>query len=299
MAFTYRNITVSGSRADTEGASKFIQEAKLFLETAGWTTEDNRTAQPGSATASGTHKLVLKSNGEGSPYGTFYMTIFSGTAAAVGSSQVSFMMSTAYNSTTHDVPTTGTSTNASNAQDLVTTLNTPSEANFEVWMSGDSEGVAFVTRNVATYDTVCVGRANSFSSQFNNPYPLYVNSVSTSTITVANANQGRAVGGQPPQSFNATSDCEIQIMTALASTNQPYDLDAATSIFLAVPILLFYADATPLRKGAAGTLRSVWATVGTTAGALAEGRLTASGTFGVQTYRVFPNTTDALLIRET
>ena len=299
MVFTYRNITVSGSRADTEGASKFIQEAKLFLEGGGWTTEDNQTAQPGSATASGTHKLVLKSNGEGNPYATFYMTIFSGTGAAVGSSQVSFMMSTAYNSTTHDVPTTGTSTNLSNAQDAQTTLNTPSEANFEVWMSGDSEGVAFVTRNGATYDTVCVGRANSFSSQFNNPYPLYVNSASTSTITVATSTTARAVGGQPPQAFNATSDCETQTMTALTSTNQPYDLDAATSIFLAVPLVLIYNDTSPLRKGVAGTLRSVWATVGTTAGALAEGRLTASGTFGVQTYRVFPNAADALLIRET
>lgn len=299
MAFTYRNITVSGSRADTEGASKFIQEAKLFLETAGWTTEDNRTAQPGSATASGTHKLVLKSNGEGSPYGTFYMTIFSGTAAAVGSSQVSFMMSTAYNSTTHDVPTTGTSTNLNNAQDTTTTLNTPSEANFEVWMSGDSEGVAFVTRNVATYDTVCVGRANSFSSQFNNPYPLYVNSVSTSVITVTNTNQVRAVGGQPHQAFNDNNSCGVSIIASFASTNQPYDLDAATSIFLAVPLVLYYDDATPIRKGVAGTLRSVWATAGTTAGALAEGRLTASGTFGVQTYRVFPNAGDALLIRET
>jgi len=227
------------------------------------------------------------------------MTIFSGTGSAVASSQVSFMMSTAYDSVLHTVPSSGTSTNVSNAQAANTTLNTPSEANFEVWMSGDSEGVAFVTRQgAATYDTVCVGRANSFSSRSDNPFPLYINSSSVSAIVVTNT-QAQAVGGNPPQSFGV-NDVDCQVISPIDNTNQPYDLDAATSIFFASPILLLYADdVAPIRRGVAGSLRSVWATVGTSAGILAEGRLTASGSFGVQTYRAFPLSAEGLLIRES
>jgi hypothetical protein len=298
MSFIYQNLTVSGSRADTEGASKFITVARTFLEAAGWQMIDDRTAQAGSATPSLTHKLVFSSLGETGNLPTYYMTIFSGTGAAVASSLVSFMMSTAYDTVAHDVPSSGVSTNVSNAQDVQTVLNTPSEANFEVWMSGDSQGVVFVTRQASTYDTICVGRANSFSSVAQNSFPLYINGASGNVITVTNTSTVRTIGGNPPQSFNATSEASIGF-TSLASTNQPYDLDAATSIFLAVPLALRYSDANPVRKGVAGTLRNVWATVGTAAGAFAEGRLTASGTFGVQTYRVFPNAADALLIRET
>jgi hypothetical protein len=267
------------------------------LQAAGWQLIDNRSTQAGSATPSLTHKLVFSSNGEAGNYPTFYMTLFSGTGAAAGSSLVSFLMSTAYDVVAHDVPSSGVSSSANNIQDANTSLNTPSEANFEVWMSGDSEGVAFITRQTSTYDSICLGRANSFSSVSENSFPLYVSGGGSSAIVVSNSSV-RGVGGNPPRAFTASNEMEASLVT-FAAANQPYDLDAATSIFLAVPILLMYDDASPIRKGAAGTLRNVWATAGTNAGTLAEGRLTASGTFGAQTYRVFPLTTEGLLIRET
>jgi hypothetical protein len=297
MSFVYQNITISGARVDTEGASKFIQEASSFLQDAGWQLIDDRSAQAGSATPSLTHKLVFSSNGEAGNYPTFYLTVFSGTAALAGSSLVTFLMSTAYDTAAHDVPSSGVSSSANNIQDSNVTLNTPSEANFEVWMSGDSEGVVFITRQTATYDSVCLGRANSFSTVQENSFPLYINGVSSSSIVVSNANV-RGVGGNPPRAFNAGNEISAET-TAFASTNQPYDLSTTTSIFLATPIVLMYDDTTPIRKGAAGTIRNAWATAGTNAGVLSEGRLTASGTSGVQTYRVFPLTGEGLLIRET
>ena len=76
MPFNFKEFTISGSRGDTEGTAKFIQEAKGFLEDAGWTTFDDQTAEVG-----GAHKLIMSSTGEDGSLPTFYIVLISGAGA--------------------------------------------------------------------------------------------------------------------------------------------------------------------------------------------------------------------------
>lgn len=292
MVFVYRNFTVSGTRPDTEGTSKFIQEAKSFLEAAGWTTVDDRTAQPGAD-----HKLVMSSQGEESTYPTFYMILTSGLGTATaGQSDTSFQVATDWNVGSHSVPADGVVSPI--AVGNPSYVSTYSQQDWEVWMSGDSEGVVFVTRQSATYDSIAAGRLNQFSSVEEDPYPLYINGSISALITVENATYLRGIAGNPPQALGANSEAEIKTF-AFASTNQPYQLGSVTSIYLAAPLVLYWDDLSPIRKGLVGTLRNAWAGAGSNAGMLEEGTLVASGTFGKQVYRAFlSGTTDSLIIRQ-
>lgn len=299
MTFQYKEFTVSGTRPEVEGVSKFIQEARQFLEDAGWTLTEDRTNQPGSASVD--TRLVMQSNGEESSYPTFYMIIGSGTNASPGSNRTSFSMATAYDTTAHDVPGSGVATPVTLGTDVI--LNTQSEDDFYVWMSGDSEGVVFVTRQgTSTYDSVVIGRMNSFWAVELDPYPLIALGGTSSTI-IADSVSTRTIYGNPPQSLDTNNQSEA-LSIAFTNFNSPYnaagDISAPEGIFLAVP-LVFTLDATDIR-GVQGTARNAWVSSGssTTPGMLNEGRLTASGTFGVQVYRSFiESTTRSLIIRES
>ena len=301
MPFGYQQITISGARDDTEGVALFIQEATTFLQSLGWSVEDDRTAEPATNDPALHHKMVMRSQGEANEYGTFYLTMFSGTSVGQNSNLVSFMMHTAYDSGAHDIPASGISTSSTDFFDANASLNTRSQEDFEVWMSGDSEGVVFVTRqSPSTYDSVMFGRLNQFEPTSVDSYPLYINTTSTAIVTVTNTVQARGIAGEPPKAFANNSEAEFRTYSSLNQFSQPYDLGAATSIYLATPILFFTDDQNPTGQGVIGTVRNAWAAVGTTAGILDEGTLTASGSEGVQIYRAFPaNTTESLILRQS
>ncbi len=296
MSFQYQNFTISGSREELEGTSEFVTKAKEFLELAGWVTEDDRRTQPGSATDADTHKIVMKSDGEDNSLPTFYLTIASGTAAAPGSNVSSFMMSTGYDVGTHDVLPADSKIPASLG--VSEFLNTRTSQDYEVWMSGDSEGVAFITRRVSTYGSVSIGRCNQFSSTSQDPHPLYINA-GGSTIRTTNTSL-RLIAGNPPQVVTAGSEAET-LGISFAAGNQPYtgSHTSVTSIFLAVPFVVTFDDTNPQRKGVIGTVRNAWMGPGTNTGMLQEGTLTASGSFGVQVYRAFTLSTTSLIIRQS
>jgi hypothetical protein len=296
MTFGYQELTISGSRADTEGTVEFIRNLKTFMLDRGWTTTEDRTDQAGHA--DGHTRLVMQSNGEAGEYPTFYMVVISGSSATPATNLTYFQMATAYDTGAHEVPASGVLTDEFPVG--VSFLNTRSQEDYYVWMSGDSEALAIVTRqSPSTYDSILIGRANSFMSVADNPYPLYLISLATAAITTADAGtRMRGVGGNPP-ARHGSSEME-SLAYSVATNNQPYQLGPAHSIYFAGPLLLVYDDGSPVRKGAFGTVRNAWDGVGTAAGLLQEGRLTASGTSGVQTYRVFTgSTTHSLIMRET
>ncbi len=294
MPFTYKELTVTGSRADTEGTAKFIQEAKIFLESAGWTTFDDN-----SAAAAGSHLIAFSSTGETSSFPTFYIVLNSGTTTAQNSNVVSLQVSTDWDAGAHDE---GAGVIAPSSLTAVSSVATDSNGDFKVWMSGDSEGVVFITRQGAsTYDSACIGRANQFHSTAQDPFPLYINATSATAIIVENTSNVRGVVGNPPKAINANSDAEVRSI-AFTANNQPYNQSGATSIYFAWPLVFTTDDITvaTFKKGIIGTLRNAWGGAGSNAGMFNEGRLIASGTdFGKQVYRSFlAATTDSLIIRE-
>ena len=83
MPFSFREVTVSGFRADTEGTSKAISEiVEVLVNEMGWVLEDDRRTQAGSADVTLTHKVVFKNDtGESGTDSNWYFTITSATGA--------------------------------------------------------------------------------------------------------------------------------------------------------------------------------------------------------------------------
>lgn len=292
MPFNFREVVISGSRDDTEGTAKLLQEIKIFMEGAGWITFDDQ-----SAAEAGSHLIAFSSTGEDGTLPTFYMILASGTTAAQNSNQVHFQVATNWDAGAHDE---GGGIISPVTKSTTSTLDGDSNGDFNVWMSGDSEGVAFITRNASTqYDSMCAGRLNQFQTTAEDPYPLYTHGANGVAILVESSISPRAIVGNPPIALTDNNSCEI-VTLGFSTTNQPYDLGSATSIYAAYPLFLAANDITPLRQGFIGTLRNAWAGTGTGAGMLQEGTLIASGTdFGKQVYRAFTfNTTRSLIIRQ-
>lgn len=305
MVFNFRKVIISGTTPGVEGVSRFIQEAKTFLEGAGWTTVDDRSGQAGNADSSLTHKIVFSSNGEDGTAPTFYLTIFSGITAAAANNQASFLVHTAYDVGTHQVPSSGVSNNATHSQNNNTTLAVRStDSNSEVWMSGDADAVTFVVKRSATgaYDSATVGKWKSFYGSQLEPYGLFINSTASITIHTSAASGWQGVFNNPPQRIDASVNTPTLggLAITMGTTQQPYTAGSANSIFQAVPIVVIVTTNSSNQQGALGVLPSSWEGVGTNQGLLSEGVLTASGTdFGVRTYRAFALPTTSLIIRET
>jgi len=299
MSFQYQNFTISGSRDEIEGTSEFVTRLRNSMESAGWVIEDDRRTQAGSATDADTHKIVMKSEGEDDSLSTFYLTIASGVSSVQNSNVVSFMMSTGYDVGTHDVPSSDAKIPANlGGSDF---LNTRTSQDYEIWMSGDSEGVVFITRqSPATYASCYIGRCNQFTSIALDPHPLYI--VAGNTTLVTKSTSAKVIAGNPPEAAAAVSEGE-SIGISYTAADQPYTgvHTSVNSIFVATPLVITMDDAAPsIRKGMVGTVRNAWQAAGTTSDMLAEGTLTASGSFGVQIYRAFPvSTVSSLIIRQS
>lgn len=306
MVFNYKEVTVSGTSPGVEGVSRFIQEAKTFLEGAGWTTVDDRSAQNGDNDSSLTHKIVFSSKGEAGTAPTFYLTIFSGSNASAASSQAYFLVHTAYDVSAHQVPASGVSNSATHTQSNATPLAIRStDSNSEIWMSGDADAVTFVVKRSsnATYDSATVGKFKSFYTQQEEPYGLFIHSSNTVGLHLAGTANLQGVSGNPPRRFDATGTSAGTLQTTAIgplTSSQPYNLGVATSIFQASPLLVVITNNGQAIKGVLGVLPTSWEGVGTSQGLLNEGYLTASGVdFGTRIYRVFATTTASLIIRKT
>lgn len=304
MPFTFKYVLISGTRTDTQGPSKFIQEARLFLEEAGWTVVADRTTQAGNANPALTHKMVFSSNGEAAGFPTYYLTIFSGTGAGAALADNPFLMHTAYDVGTNDVPASGAGSHPAGSLPTTNTLTMGVNVDTEVWMSGDSEGVTFVSHQIgaATRDSISVGKFKVFQPPEVEPYGLYVLGNNATAISAGGTGSSRIVTGNPPRNSTTNTSTEYVFLGILPSTaNQPYDIGSATSIFYATPILGF-ANSTTGRneRGVVGMVQNAWEGTGTNGGMLQESTLTASGIGGVQIYRAFTaGVNNSLIIRQS
>lgn len=297
MPFGFKTFVVSGTRSDTEGASKLVQELSTFMVSVGWTVTDDRTDQPGIS-----HKMVLQSNGEDSNFPTYYMIVHSGNSATPTADQdtINILPATAYDVGAHAVPASGVEVPNNNN---IAPIDVDSNGNTDIWMSGDSEGVAIVTKKQGgnVYDSTFFGRANSVRTVEENPYPLYtagVNGIAVDPTPTA----VKGIGGQPPQLFTGSSDI-VALAYSFATNDAPYNIGAATSIYFASPIVLVHGDTTGgvppdlHRRGIIGTARNVWVSAGSNQSLLQASKLTASGTFGKQVYQAFTTTAESLVMR--
>lgn len=307
MVFRYKLVTVSGTQEGVEGVSAGINEITTYLQEVGWNLVDDRRSQAASNDISLTHKVVFSSNGEEDNYPTFFLTLVSGTSTATDQNAVTFLAHTAYDLTAHDVPASGVSSGPNNKPSAVERLQIRSQDDdTEIYMSGDSEMVHFITRRVnlnnisSTMDNVMVGRFNSFMSIEDNPYPLIANGSTGITITTAEFSEVRGTGGNPPEAFDASGSMEVRNYV-INTAQQPYNIGAADTVFNALPLLVSYNSAS-IGKGIAGTIRNAWA-LPANVGVLNLGNLIASGTFGIQEYLSFtvePNSSgDPLVVRKS
>lgn len=295
MVFKYKKVTVSGLPEGLEGVSEGLREISTFMQEAGWTLEDDRSAEPGTAVDATHMKYVFSSNGEESNYPTFYFTLFSGTAATVNSNSISVSAHTAYDVGSHVVPSSGVKSVSGELPTVQRTFQVRSQDdNTEITMSGDSEMVHIITARVnsnniaTTMSNTYFGRFNSFLSLEDNPFPLIHVNTNVNTIrTIASFRDLNGIGGNPPLSFGGDSEMIVTISSPLIpDTAIPYNVGTATSIFLAQPLLVSYIS-TPLNvKGIAGTIRNGWQSADGTS-MLNKSILTASGSFGVQEYQAF------------
>jgi hypothetical protein len=297
MVFQYKVVVVSGLPEGLEGASEALREISTFMQDAGWTLEDDRSAEPGTAISATHMKYVFSSTGESNQYPRFYTTLFSGTAASVNSNSITMMVHSAYDVGAHDVPASG----VKSALLELPTANQPFQVrsqddNTELTMSGDSEMVHIITARVnsnnltTTMSNGYVGRFNSFLSVEDNPFPLVQVATNFNTIrTVATFRDLTGIGGNPPIAFDQLSSMIVFIPSALNDAHGPYNVGTATSIFFAQPMFISYNSTltTPPAKGIAGTVRGAWSGNDGTS-MLNKTILTASGAgFGVQEYQAF------------
>jgi len=295
MAFAYKNVAVSGSRSDTEGSSKTIQEIKsVMVNQMGWVVHDDRTTAAGNA-----HKLVLRSNGEGDDKPTFYMIMTSGinSSSTAGSNGVTFQMSSYWDAASHTLGSgvaTYSGLNATNNHFLVV----QAENDNLLWISGDKDAVHVASNYWAlnatshTLGTVSMGRCYNFLPVSQEPYGLFVRSTTGTAVLGAGAIQ--LVAGNNPM----LDVLGITTNYTMAATNQPSTFtDPGT--FLFTPLLALIADVTPTRKGAVGLLPGVWDGMGSGVIGLQNfSTVTSSGTFGTRTYIAFiAGTTESIIFR--
>jgi hypothetical protein len=315
MVYQYSEVKVDGTAEGVEGVSGALEQISTFMQNCGWTLVDDRSSQPGSSNIETTHKYVFSSNGENGEYPTFFMTLTSGTSATVNSNLLGVTAHTAYDVGTNSIPASGARTTtgaATTMPNTITSLNVRSQDdNTEIYMAGDSEMVHLVTRreitnnSSVTMDSISFGRFDSFMSVEENPYPMLINGANGTGIVTAGTVSPRSIGGQPPRGFVNNSETTVLSTSpqSYADGVQPYSINSVDSIFFGYPMQVVYNDATsPGWKGAAGMVRGAW--LGADATRLLNlSILTASGTFGEQTYRTFTHastsTTPSLIVRKS
>ncbi len=293
MSFSFREVTISGLRNDTEGTSQAINEiTDVLVNEMGWVLEDDRRTQAGNSDVTLTHKVVFKNDtGESGTDSNWYFTITSGTTASLNQNTLGFQMHSAYDVGTHDTAATGVENPVLHS---TLTLATDSNGNFNLWVSGDKDSVVFVTNQINTYGHMTVGKSKGFLDDTIEPFGLYIAGVANTTAT---STQVRSIVSNPPIALANANEGEF-LSIALTTTNEPRQgLGQDEAIFTFFPMVHMVDDASPVRKGAIGMVRNMWVGVSSNAGWIKESLITISGSS--QTYLGFPETTNSLVIRRS
>ena len=291
MSFAFREVTISGLRTDVEGTSSALNEiTDVMVNEMGWVIEDDRRLQSGSTNVTLTHKVVFNSDqGESGSESNWYLTITSGTSAAIGTNSLGLQIHSAYDVVTHDTAASGVETPAAHT---TFTLGTDSDGIFNLWVSGDKDGIVLVTNETNTYDHMIIGKSKTFLDASTEPFGLYI---AGAAGTTPGSTTVRSIVGNPPIALQNTNDGEFLTIT-LGINNEPrFNLGQVEPIFTVLPMVHTIDDAAS--KGAIGLVRNAWMAAPEDVGWLQESILTITGSN--QTYLAFPDNSEGLVIRRT
>jgi len=296
MAFAFREVTISGNKVGVEGISAALNEiTDVLVNEMGWELFDDRRTQAGNSNVTLTHKVVFRNNGgEDGTANSWYFTLTSGTGASVASNIIGFQMTDSYDVSTHDTSSSGVETPTSHNGGVTMTLD--SNGIFNLWVSGNKDGLVFVNNRENLYGMLLVGKSKTFLDSVTEPQGLY--SFSSTSSTLATTLSARTIAGNPPEAFSATSDSEILSLNQSSSNEPRIGLGNTDAIFTLLPLTLTVDDTTGPRKGFIGLLQNVWSVPPTSAGWIKESLVAISGSN--QTYLAFPETSaGGIAIRKT
>lgn len=255
MTFVYNEVTISGGNDDEHGVSGVLNAITDHLVTAGWSIVDDRRSQPGSATLSLTHKVVLSNNGgETGSYPDVYFTITSGTAAATTATTCALQVSGAYDVGTHAVPASGVKSPNTTTLSQLRPFTVDPDGYNRLWMAADQEAISFVINYQGDlYFTVDVGRSVNFLGGDLEPYGVYLSS-SPGLLSIPTSVYG-LMGNNPVQVVNSTNDTSFLTYTYAAANQPGKGMGSNEPRWAAMPIAWVAANTSPVQKGWIGYVR--------------------------------------------
>ena len=261
MTFTYNEVTISGGNEGELGISGILNAITDNLVTAGWSIEDDRRSQAGSATLSLTHKVVLNSNGgESGTSPNIYLTITSGTAAATTATTIGFQISGAYDVGAHAVPASGVKSPNTTTLGLLRVISLDPDGYNRLWMAADQDAMSLVVNYAgSTYQTVHAGKGDNFLNEELEPYGAYL--AVFASVTAAPTSVYGLLGNNTVQQINTTNDTSFLTYTMGASNQPTRGLGNTEPQFAAMPIVWVASNPSPIQKGWIGYVKHVFSGV--------------------------------------
>lgn len=266
MTFTYNETTISGGNVDEHGVSGLINAITDNMVSSGWIIDDDRRGQPGSATLSLTHKVVLNSDGgESGSSPNIYVTITSGTAAATTATTIGFQISGAYDNVAHAVPASGVKSPNTTTLSQMRVISCDPDGYNRLWMACDQDAFSLVNNYAgSSYQTCHAGRGDNFLGEDLEPYGAYL-SIFASVSAVASSVYG-LLGNNTVQQINSTNDTSFVAYTMAASNNPTRGMGNNVPRYAAMPIVWVAANTSPLQKGWVGYVKHIYSGVTHTEG---------------------------------
>ena len=293
MTFVYNEITISGGNRDVHGITGVLNALTDHLVTCGFVLVDDRRSQPGSATLSLTHKVVLSSDGgESGLDPNFYITLTSGLAAATTATQIGMQVSTAYDVGAHAVPASGIKSPDTFTLSQLRSFTMDVDGYNRLWMSADQDAISFVQNYIGdTYWTVDIGKADTFLDGDLEPYGVYLSSIGAIQSTPTSV--FGLMGNNPVNPVLATNDSGF-VSYIFAAANQPTQgMGNEEPRWAAMPITWIAFNSVPLTKGWIGFVKHKFS-----AASKAEGIPTVGEAVDIltgQEFKVFSSTTSFFL----
>jgi len=249
MTFSYAKGTISGTLPGVCAPADMIQIISTTLQNdLGWTLTEDRSDQAGV-----NHKVILQSNGESGDAPTFYMILSSGT------DNVDIQAATFWDTGTHTVG----SGVASPTSTTVVRLHANEDITTKYWISGDLEGVTFVTFGNGAYDGAHLGRIRQFTTTSGDPFPIcIVGSTAVSVDVLGGGNVYSFLDGTTDLS-TGESDWDSFYTTPLTSAGAPTKIPGQVlEECVCFPLMASVSDASPTRRATRGFSQNIWTTVG-------------------------------------
>lgn len=259
MSFYFQETVVSGTRTDTHGVMKMIDDITTAMTTMGWSIYDDlRTTHPDK-------KIVLSSTGEDTTSSGIYLVVSSGTTEALY-----VQLANSWDNSGHTFDDLYIDDTAGSVL-LIADHDGPAA----LWCSGDLDSVTLMSKARGSYTFVIAGRGANFYGPDLEPWGVYL-TYGTAGMAASYASNVRGICGNPPRTFDS-GEAEF-LSYGLVATNEPRTgLGGDEAVWTACPILFTVDDNSPLAKGAIGIVKNAWSCRGQDTGISSEMVFTVDG----------------------